>query len=216
MIEAASALSGLGFSPLNYVEMWGSAARAGQPASLFAAPAGTSSASTTGNTTRPSLLGADTSAGPSAASTQPLFTPAQDISLEVELQIARLRAAAQQVLRNRAAQVSAGGAYVSGGGSYAYTIGPDGQLYATGVSLAYDTTPIADDPQATILKMQQVRAAALASSSPTGADYAAAAAATQAELEARLKLVRATAERYLGSEVADQAAQPGTLLETLA
>lgn len=205
MLEATGTLSGLGFSPLNYVEMWSAASQARSSSNLASAGSRTTAASTSGA----SSAWAGTGSTPSAS----LFASSDEIDLQVELSIARLKAAAQQALRNRAAQLAAGGSAVRGGGSYAYSIGPDGQLYATGVTLSYDTAPVVDDPQATIAKMQQVRAAALASSSPTASDYAAAATATQVEMQARLELVQQMAEQYLGST---PAASPGSLLSAIA
>jgi hypothetical protein len=214
MVEATSTLSGLGFSPLDYVAMWSNAARAAQTP--------TSAAGNGGRPVASSVSGASANATSQLSSsvrdtgTTRLFSAGEDVSLQVELDIARLKAAAQQALRNRATQMAAGGAYVSGGATYAYSIGPDGQLYATGVTLSYDTTPIADDPQGTILKMQRIRAAALASSTPTAADYAAVAAATEAELQARLEIVRRMAEQYLDSGSAVAVEQTGTLLDAQA
>ncbi len=207
MLEATGTLSGLGFSPLNYVEMWSAASQARSSQRLASAGSGATAAS---------AAGASASWAATGSASASLFTSTDEIDLQVELSIARLKAAAQQALRNRAAQLAAGGAAVRGGGSYAYSIGPDGQLYATGVTLSYDTAPVAEDPQATIEKMRQVRAAALASSSPTASDYAAAAAATQVEMQARLELVQQMTEQYLGDGSTSSAASPGSLLSTLA
>lgn len=214
MVEAASTLSGLGFSPLDYVAMWSEAARRPQTSPTAAKGgsallASTIAADSTGGA---GLLGAATQQPASSS----LFSIADDVSRQVELDIARLKAAAQQALRNRAAQMAAGGAVVSNGATYAYSIGPDGQLYATGVTLSYDTTPVTDNPQATIQKMQRVRAAALASSTPTAADYAAAATATQVEMDARLELVRQMAERYLGTDATATGYQAGLVLNAQA
>lgn len=212
MVEATSSLSGLGFSPLNYVEMWTSASRTTSVNSAFATASGSSRslvASTAAGSARVASAG-ESFAGSAATST--LASSGSDVSEQVALEIARLKAAAQLALRNRATQLAAGAGYVSSGGSYAYTIGPDGQLYATGVVVSYDTAPVANNPQATIEKMQQVRAAALASSSPTASDYAAAATATQLEMQARLEILQKLAGHYLGTESADSAYEPGMLL----
>lgn len=209
MVEGSSSLSGLGFSPLDYVAMWSDAARTSSASSSASARSTSASAA---SSTASSLFA--TSASQTSGSQ--LFAAVDDVTLQVELDIARLKAAAQQILRNRAAQMAAGGAYVSGGATYAYSIGPDGQLYATGVTLSYDTTPVANDPEATIQKMGRVRAAALASSSPTAADYAAASTAMQVEMQARLELVRQQADQYLAAQSSADSSSTGTLLAAFA
>jgi hypothetical protein len=55
--------------------------------------------------------------------------------------------------------------------------GPDGQSYAVEGSVPIDVTPVKDDPQATIRKMQKVQAAAMAPADPSGADQQVAATA---------------------------------------
>lgn len=190
MLDVSSSVAGVGFSPLNYAELW---AAAGQPG-------GSKAAEQVGSPDRTTTRAATSrywDASESAAGVSSVGISAAD--LQVQLAVARLRAAAEQVARDRALQLAAGGGYVRGGGSFSYTIGPDGQLYASGVVLAYDTTPVADDPQATIEKMRQVRAAALATRSPSASDLAAAATATQVELQARLELSRALAATYTGA-----------------
>ena len=71
----------------------------------------------------------------------------------------------------------AGGQY-AGVPSYTHQQGPDGKRYAVGGTTPIDTSPIPGDPEATARKLDQVRRAALAPGSPSGADLAIAAAAT--------------------------------------
>lgn len=84
--------------------------------------------------------------------------------------------------------LAAAGPYAKGGASFHYMRGPDGKLYAVGGEVALDTSPVPNNPQATITKAQVIRQAALAPSDPSGADRAIAAAATQMEAQARSEL----------------------------
>ena len=85
------------------------------------------------------------------------------------------------------AHASVGGQY-AGSPSYEYQRGPDGQNYAVGGEVQIDVAEIEGDPQATIEKMQTVRAAALAPAEPSGADRAIAADATQKLSAAQVEL----------------------------
>lgn len=89
---------------------------------------------------------------------------------------------------------SAGG-YARGGPSFQFVMGPDGKSYAVGGEVAMDTSPISNNPQATITKAQVLRRAALAPSDPSGADRAIAAAATQMEAQARTELINEKPEK---------------------
>lgn len=80
------------------------------------------------------------------------------------------------------------GAYAIGGPRYSYTKGPDGRMYATGGAVKLDTSPIPNNPAATIKKAQILRQAALAPSDPSGADRAIASAASKMEMKARQEL----------------------------
>ncbi len=46
------------------------------------------------------------------------------------------------------------GAYAVGGPHYQYTVGPDGKSYAVGGEVRLDTSPVANNPEATIRKAQ--------------------------------------------------------------
>lgn len=101
-----------------------------------------------------------------------------------------LRHRDQEVRAHEAAHVAAGGPYIRGGANFVFQNGPDGRLYAIGGEVSIDTSPVPNDPRATILKMQTVRRAALAPSQPSGADMTVASTASQRELQARLELAR--------------------------
>ena len=83
------------------------------------------------------------------------------------------------------AHKTVGGGLVRGGANFTYTAGPDGKVYATGGEVQIDISPIKDDPEATIQKMQQVRAAALAPADPSSQDRSVAALAQSIAANAR-------------------------------
>ncbi|MDN3378581.1 MULTISPECIES: putative metalloprotease CJM1_0395 family protein [unclassified Pseudoalteromonas] len=102
-------------------------------------------------------------------------------------QITELKARDTEVRVHEQAHASVGGQY-AGSPSYEYQRGPDGQNYAVGGEVQIDVAEIEGDPQATIEKMQTVRAAALAPAEPSGADRAIAADATQKLAAAQAEL----------------------------
>src|SRR5699024_619486 len=69
-----------------------------------------------------------------------------------------------------------------------YQRGPDGNQYAVGGAVSIDISPVEGDPQATIEKMRQVRAAAMAPAQPSGQDRTVAAQAMQIMLQAQSEL----------------------------
>lgn len=102
-------------------------------------------------------------------------------------QIKELKARDTEVRIHEQAHASVGGQY-AGSPSYEYQRGPDGTNYAVGGEVQIDVAKIEGDPQATIEKMQTVRAAALAPAEPSGADRAIAADATQKLAAAQAEL----------------------------
>jgi len=92
-----------------------------------------------------------------------------------------------EVRAHEMAHLAAGAGLVTGGASYTYQIGPDGQRYAIGGEVQIDVSPVPGDPEATIRKMQQVRRAALAPADPSPQDRAVAAMASQIEAQARIE-----------------------------
>jgi len=103
-------------------------------------------------------------------------------------EISELKARDAEVRAHEQAHASIGGQY-AGSPSYDFDTGPDGQKYAVGGEVPIDVSEVANDPQATIQKMQQVKAAALAPAEPSGADRTIAAEAGRKILEARADLV---------------------------
>ncbi len=111
------------------------------------------------------------------------------LSTEEQKVVDELEQRDTEVRRHEQAHLSAAGPYASGGPTFTYQKGPDGRTYATGGEVPIDTSPVSDDPQATILKAQTIRRAALSPAEPSAQDRAVAAEATKLEAESRKQLV---------------------------
>ena len=147
-------------------------------------------------------------------SAQPLREPAQALDAEAEdagpqalspeeqREVDALERRDREVRAHEAAHKAAAGSLSSGGPSYSYTTGPDGQRYATSGEVAIDTAAVSGDPDATVRKMQQVRAAALAPASPSAQDrrVAAQAAATAQAARSEIQETKATGCPVCGGE----------------
>lgn len=102
-------------------------------------------------------------------------------------QIQKLKARDAEVRAHEQAHLAAAGSYSRGGANFTFETGPDGKLYAVGGEVQVDLSP-ASDPEATIRKMAQIRAAALAPAAPSAADRSVAAQAARLEAEARAEI----------------------------
>jgi len=111
-----------------------------------------------------------------------------DAQRDFDTVIRQLKARDLEVKIHEQAHLAAGGQYVTGGASYVYQVGPDGRRYAVGGEVSIDTSPISGDPEASLIKAQQVQAAALAPSEPSSADYKVAQAAASMAAQARSEL----------------------------
>ncbi|MCC8166906.1 MAG: hypothetical protein LIQ31_12320 [Planctomycetes bacterium] len=107
----------------------------------------------------------------------------QGLSDEEMAQVRELADRDREVRSHEQAHKSVGGQY-SGSMSFSYQQGPDGQRYATGGEVGIDVSP-EQTPEATIAKMQQVRAAAMAPADPSPQDHAVASSAMATESQAR-------------------------------
>lgn len=103
-----------------------------------------------------------------------------------QLIIDALKQRDREVRAHEQAHQAVGGQYASAP-SFTMESGPDGGRYATGGKVQIDISAEAD-PEATIRKMQQVQAAALAPVDPSGQDRAVAAKAAQMAMAARAEL----------------------------
>ena len=97
--------------------------------------------------------------------------------------IAKLQARDSEVRAHEAAHIAAGGGVVTGGASFTYQKGPDGNLYAIGGEVPIDMST-QSTPEATAQKMQKVKTAALAPSNPSPTDIKIASTATMIEQKA--------------------------------
>lgn len=131
-------------------------------------------------------------------------TPVTQLSEEDLKQVQELKQRDLEVRTHEAAHLAAAGKYATGGASFEYKRGPDGKSYAVGGEVGIDTSPIAGDPQATLQKAQQIRAAAQAPANPSSQDRQVAASASQMEAKARQEI----AELALNGEDKPGNAQP--------
>lgn len=109
------------------------------------------------------------------------------ISKEQRGRVAELAKTDRQVRAHEQAHSSVGGRY-TGAPSFNYERGPDGRQYATSGEVSIDTSPIPNDPQATLAKSLIVQRAALAPADPSTADRRIAAEAAATATQARVEL----------------------------
>ena len=102
-------------------------------------------------------------------------------------QIDELAAIDRSVRAHEQAHSSAAGRY-AGTTTYSFVRGPDGISYAVGGEVSIDTSPIPNDPEASIRKAQQIRMAANAPADPSAQDRRVASQAASLENEARAQL----------------------------
>lgn len=114
----------------------------------------------------------------------------KEMTPEQEQAVKKLKQRDQEVRAHEAAHRGAGGA-MTGGATYSYQTGPDGRRYAVGGEVSIEVSK-EKDPQATIAKMQRVKAAALAPANPSATDRAVAQKADAIATQARQELSRQT------------------------
>lgn len=102
-------------------------------------------------------------------------------------QVDSLKARDSEVKAHEHAHATVGGQYAQSP-SFKYEKGADGQRYATDGEVQIDVSAVGGDPLATINKMKQVYAAAMAPVAPSSADIRVAAEALQKMNEAKVKL----------------------------
>ena len=112
----------------------------------------------------------------------------QELTETQEKQVRELKSTDQKVRAHEQAHLSAAGGLARSGASFSYETGPDGKRYAVGGEVNIDTSPVPDDPEATIAKANRIRAAALAPADPSPQDHQVAAAATKMAMQARSEL----------------------------
>ena len=126
----------------------------------------------------------------------------KELTLEQQEELLQLQQRDQEVRVHEQQHASVGGQH-TGSPSYEYETGPDGKQYVVEGSVAVDLSPIAGDPAATIDKMRQVKAAALAPAQPSTADKNAAAAAESHIAQATAELMQANEPKVDEANAAD-------------
>lgn len=134
---------------------------------------------------------------------------AQEKAIEQQkAQVDALKSRDTEVKAHEHAHASVGGQYAQSP-SFKYEKGADGQRYATDGEVQIDVSIVPGDPLATINKMKQVYAAAMAPVDPSSADIRVAAEALQKMNDAKAKLAeerqqqivdQSTTETLIGAE----------------
>ncbi|MBT1445973.1 hypothetical protein KJI95_15870 [Shewanella sp. JM162201] len=99
-------------------------------------------------------------------------------AMKIAAEVERLETRQKEVHAHERAHAAVGGQYARAP-NFEYEMGPDGKRYATGGEVSIDIAPVHGNPRATINKMQQVYAAAMAPVNPSQADLMIAAEAQQ-------------------------------------
>lgn len=153
-------------------------------------------------TTRPSTPSstspaADPSSPSPGGAPQGNFIDTLSLSREAEA-IRQLQQRDREVRTHEAAHAAVGGRY-AGHPTYQFQRGPDGQQYAIGGEVAIDVSKVPGDPEATLQKAEQIRAAALAPAQPSAADMKIAQRAQMMATEARMELAQQQAEALVSA-----------------
>lgn len=109
----------------------------------------------------------------------------QKFSAQVEQQLQQLIKTDQEVRAHEQAHIAASGGLATSGPNYVYVTGPDGKLYAVGGDVNIDVSPVPNNPDATIQKMDTVIRAALAPAQPSTQDYTVASQAQMVIIQAQ-------------------------------
>lgn len=155
----------------------------------------------------PSGVRKDTAAATAASQTGATRSTGfgQELSEEEQKQVEDLKRIDRHVRAHEAAHQSAAGG-LARGKSFTYSQGPDGNQYAVAGEVQIDMAAVPGNPQATIAKMQRVRAAALAPSDPSPQDRQVAAQAARTEADARAELQE---QQAAGTTEQAQESRPG-------
>jgi len=127
----------------------------------------------------------------------------QELSEEDQRKVEELKKIDKRVHTHEQAHLSAAGSYASGGASYDYVTGPDGNRYANSGHVNIDTSR-EKTPEATIIKANIIQKAALAPADPSPADRQIAANALKMAMDAQKEI----AEKKKGSNTQDSPDAP--------
>jgi hypothetical protein len=123
----------------------------------------------------------------------------QDLTDSEQQKVDELTARDQEVRTHEMQHQAVGGQYARAA-SFEFERGPDGKRYAVGGEVSIDVSEVANDPQATIAKMQQVQRAALAPAEPSAQDRQVAARAQQKMAAAQQELNHSQVSGLLASD----------------
>jgi hypothetical protein len=118
-----------------------------------------------------------------------------ELSPEEKQVLDELKARDREVRAHEQAHLAAAGPYAKGPPSYEFQTGPDGQPYAVGGEVRIDTSPVAGNPEATVVKAQTIKRAATAPRNPSAQDRQVAAQAAQLEAQARQEIKEERSEK---------------------
>ncbi len=134
----------------------------------------------------------------------------EELTESEEKQVRELKKRDAEVKAHEQAHATVGGSYASAP-SYEYTVGPDGKRYATSGEVQIDASPVRDNPEATIRKMDIVIRAALAPAEPSSQDLQVAKQAQATRAQAQSELLKKRQEEQSGkSEPENKALQSVT------
>jgi len=111
-----------------------------------------------------------------------------ELSPEEKKVLDDLKARDREVRAHEQAHLAAAGPYAKGPPSFEFQTGPDGQSYAVGGEIQIDTSKVAGNPRATLVKAQTIKRAATAPRNPSAQDRQVAAQAAQLEAQARQEI----------------------------
>lgn len=127
----------------------------------------------------------------------------QRLSEEEQREVEQLKQRDREVRAHEAAHMAAAGGHARGGANFTYQRGPDGRNYAVGGEVSIDTSAVPGDPEATLIKAQQVQQAALAPAEPSSQDRQVAAEAAAMAAQARLEIARREDEQQDGESASN-------------
>lgn len=143
----------------------------------------------------------------SSASAQPGKPRSAKEEQKLQLVVAELANRDREVRAHEQAHAAVGGPH-AGAPTYTYTQGPDGKRYASAGEVRIDVGAVANDPQATLSKMEIVIRAALAPAEPSAQDRSVASQAQAQMAAARAELAALRrGEGEGGKAPADQGAE---------
>lgn len=138
----------------------------------------------------------------------------EKIAEQQRVQVAELKARDAEVKAHEHAHATVGGQYAQTP-NFKYEKGVDGQRYATDGEVQIDVSIVAGDPLATINKMKQVYAAAMAPVDPSSADIRVAAEALKKMNEAKALLAEERQKQIIDLETTQTLIEADAQVENL-